>query len=91
MSAPSSTGGKIARFALNGYAGLALLYLFIPIIWIVVFSFNKPKGNYNVIWQQFTLENWKDPFGDEALTNAFVESLKIAAHLDRRSPRSSDR
>ena len=79
MTAPSSTGGRIARGALNVYAGLALVYLFVPIFWIVAFSFNKPKGNYNVEWQEFTLSNWADPFGDEALTNAFVESLKIAA------------
>ena len=79
MSAPTSTAGRIARFALNAYAGLALLYLFVPIIWIVVFSFNQPKGNYNVEWQEFTLDNWADPFADEALTNAFVESLRIAA------------
>jgi spermidine/putrescine transport system permease protein len=79
MSAPTSTAGRIARFALNAYAGLALLYLFVPIIWIVVFSFNQPKGNYNVEWQEFTLDNWADPFADEALTNAFIESLRIAA------------
>ena len=79
MSVPTSTGGRIARFALNAYAGLALLYLFIPIIWIFAFSFNEPKGNYNVEWQRFTLGNWADPFRDEALTSAFVESLKIAA------------
>lgn len=79
MSAPTSTAGRVARFALNAYAGLALLYLFVPIIWIVVFSFNQPKGNYNVEWQEFTLDNWADPFADEALTNAFVESLRIAA------------
>ena len=57
MSAPSSTGGRIARFCLNAFAGLALLYLFVPIIWIVAFSFNKPKGNYNVEWQEFTFDN----------------------------------
>ena len=79
MSAPSSTGGQIARFALNAYAGLALLYLFIPIVWIVVFSFNQPSGKYNVTWQQFTLDNWKDPFGDQSLTDAFIVSLKVAA------------
>ncbi len=79
MSAPSSNAGRVARFALNAYAGLGLLYLFVPIIWIVAFSFNEPRGNYNVEWQRFTLDNWADPFGDEALTNAFVESLKIAA------------
>ena len=79
MSTPSSTGGRVARFALNAYAGLALFYLFVPIFWIVMFSFNKPKGNYNVAWQEFTFDNWKNPFRDESLTNAFVESLKIAA------------
>jgi spermidine/putrescine transport system permease protein len=79
VSSPTSTGGRIVGIALNVYAGLALLYLFVPIIWIVVFSFNQPKGNYNVEWQEFTLDNWADPFADEALTNAFVESLRIAA------------
>ena len=79
MSAPTSTAGRIARFLLNAYAGLALLYLFVPIIWSVVFPFNEPRGNYNVEWQRFTLDNWADPFADEALTHAFVESLKIAA------------
>jgi spermidine/putrescine transport system permease protein len=75
----STTGSRTARWALNVFAGLVLLYLFVPIIWIFAFSFNQPRGNYNVEWQRFTLENWADPFGDEALTNAFVESLKIAA------------
>jgi len=79
VSAPSSTGGRIARFALNVYAGIALLFLFIPIIWIVVFSFNRPSGKYNVTWQEFTLDNWKDPFGDQSLTDAFIVSLKVAA------------
>jgi spermidine/putrescine transport system permease protein len=78
MSVPSSRGGRVARWALNAYAGLALLYLFVPIAWIVVFSFNQPKGNYNILWQRFTLENWGDPFSNEALTDAFVESIKIA-------------
>ena len=79
MSGPSSIRGSIARYALNAYAGIALFYLFVPIIWIVAFSFNEPRGNYNVEWQRFTLDNWADPFGDEALTQAFVESLQIAA------------
>jgi len=79
VSAPTTTGGRIARWALNGYAALALLYLFVPIVWIVLFSFNKPAGSFNVEWQEFTLDNWKDPFGDQALKNAFFESLRIAA------------
>jgi spermidine/putrescine transport system permease protein len=79
MSAPTSTRGVVARWALNVYAALGLIYLFIPIAWIVAFSFNEPRGNYNIVWQRFTLDNWRNPFVDRGLTDAFVESLKIAA------------
>lgn len=79
MSAPTSRRGHVARWALNIYAGLGLVYLFIPIAWIVAFSFNEPRGNYNIVWQRFTLANWRDPFSDQGLTEAFVRSLQIAA------------
>jgi spermidine/putrescine transport system permease protein len=78
VSGPSSRRGTAARWALNVYAALGLLYLFVPIAWIVAYSFNQPRGNYNIVWQEFTFENWTDPFSDEALTDAFVESIKIA-------------
>jgi spermidine/putrescine transport system permease protein len=58
-------------------AGFA--YLFTPIVVIVVFSFNKPRGKFNLLWQEFTLENWADPFAKEALTDAMVLSLEVAA------------
>lgn len=64
---------------LNVYAGLALLYLFIPIFVVVAFSFNDPKGRFNLVWQSFTLDNWKDPFAIPELVDAFLFSLKIAA------------
>jgi spermidine/putrescine transport system permease protein len=78
MSAPSSTPGKVGRWALNIYAVLGLVYLFTPILFIVLFSFNQPRGNFNIEWQQFTLDNWKKPFADTALTDALWVSLKIA-------------
>ena len=79
MSEPSSTRGMAGRWALNIYAALGLLYLFTPILFIVLFSFNQPRGNFNVVWQQFTLDNWKAPFADTALTDALWVSLQIAA------------
>jgi spermidine/putrescine transport system permease protein len=79
MSEPSSVRGSIARWGLNVYAGLALVYLFLPIFWIVWFSFNQPKGKFNFVWQNFTLDNWRDPLKDETLTDALIESLKVAA------------
>jgi spermidine/putrescine transport system permease protein len=75
------TRGRIARWALNGFAGLVLVYLFVPIAWIVWFSFNQPRGRYNLVWQSFTLDNWHwdNIFRNRELTDAFVESIKIAA------------
>ena len=79
MSGPTSARGTAARWGLNIYAAIVLVYLFVPIAWIVWFSFNQPKGRYNIVWQEFTLDNWSAPFKNEALTDAFVQSLKIAA------------
>ena len=79
MSEPSSTRGMAGRWALNIYAALGLLYLFTPILFIVLFSFNQPRGNFNIVWQQFTLDNWKTPFADAGLTDALWVSLRIAA------------
>ena len=42
-------------------AGLVLLYIFLPIFVIVLFSFNKPAGKFNYTWQGFTLDNWAQP------------------------------
>ena len=79
MSAAAGTRGKLGRWALNIYAALALVYLFTPILYIVLFSFNQPRGNFNIEWQQFTLDNWKRPFADAALAGALWVSLEIAA------------
>jgi spermidine/putrescine transport system permease protein len=70
---------KVGSQFLNVYAGLALVYLFLPIFVIVLFSFNAPKGRFNLVWQSFTLDNWKDPFAIPELVDAFLFSLKIAA------------
>ena len=58
---------------------LAYVYLFAPILWIVVFSFNRPRGKYNLQWREFTLDNWANPFKDVQLTDAFQRSLIVAA------------
>ncbi|MGV0735789.1 ABC transporter permease [Mycobacterium syngnathidarum] len=60
-------------------AGLVLLYLFLPIFVIVLFSFNDPAGKFNYTWQGFTLDNWAHPFKYPALTDALKLSLNVAA------------
>jgi spermidine/putrescine transport system permease protein len=72
-------GRKWGDLTLRIVAGLVLLYLFLPIFVIVLFSFNNPQGKFNYTWQGFTLDNWADPFKYPALTNAMKLSLNVAA------------
>lgn len=71
--------GRAGSRLLDVFAGLALLYLFAPIFVIVLFSFNRPAGKFNYVWQEFTLDNWRHPFAKEQLVDAFVVSLQVAA------------
>ena len=70
---------KLGDIALRVAAGFTLLFLFLPILVIIVFSFNKPAGKFNYTWQGFTLENWLHPFKYPALAKALRLSLEVAA------------
>ena len=79
VPAPKGNRGDMVRtWALGIWSVLALLYLFIPIFVIVVFSFNDPKGRFNFTWQGFTLEHWKHPFSNPDLAAAMENSFSIA-------------
>ena len=53
--------------------------MLLPILVIIVFSFNNPRGRFNFIWQEFSFDAWTDPFGVPGLGDAFLTSLEIAA------------
>jgi spermidine/putrescine transport system permease protein len=55
----------------------ALIYLFIPIGIVVLYSFNDPNGRFNLTWQGFTLDHWLHPFQVEGLREALTNSLLI--------------
>jgi spermidine/putrescine transport system permease protein len=60
------------------WSALAYGLLYAPIAVTVLFSFNAPRGRFNLIWQGFTLDNWLHPLRDPALTEAFLASLVLA-------------
>ena len=68
----------IRTHGLQIYAVLAFAYIFTPIAYITVFSFNLPAKS-NITWRGFTTENWQDPCGAPDVCNAVVNSLKIGA------------
>jgi spermidine/putrescine transport system permease protein len=71
--------GKLGDIALKVIAGVVMLYIFVPIFVIVLFSFNKPAGKFNYTWQGFTLDNWAHPFKYPALASALKLSVEVAA------------
>ncbi|MCE2735566.1 MAG: ABC transporter permease [Acidimicrobiaceae bacterium] len=79
MTSAQSSRQKLGRKLINASAVLGLLYLFAPIVVIVLFSFNEPKGKYNIVWQGFTLDNWANPFSKPEFTDALIVSLQVAA------------
>jgi spermidine/putrescine transport system permease protein len=74
-----TVGSRWTGPLLDLYAGLVLLYLFLPIFVIVAYSFNKPAGKFNFVWKAFSLDAWRDPFVFPALVDAMKLSLKVAA------------
>lgn len=60
------------------YTGIAILYLMLPVLVIILFSFNDPAGRSNFVWQGFTLDYWLNPFGVAGLSDAVILSLEIA-------------
>jgi spermidine/putrescine transport system permease protein len=66
------------RFLLFVYTGLAIIYLLLPVAIIILFSFNKPAGRRNFVWQEFSLDAWLHPFAVPGLASAVQLSLVIA-------------
>lgn len=70
------TSRWISRNLIRIYAGLAFIYLFIPVAYTFVFSFND-AGKSNLVWQGFTLDNWKNPCGAPQVCQAVSNSIQI--------------
>src|SRR3954471_16182106 len=78
-----SGGGRPTRDSLRTWflgiwSVLALLYLFIPVFIVILFSFNDNQGRFNFTWQGFTLRHWQHPFADSDLAKALTNSVEIA-------------
>ncbi len=66
----------VSRNLIRIYAGLAFIYLFVPVAYTFAFSFND-AGKSNLVWQGFTLDNWKNPCGAPQVCQAVSNSLQI--------------
>ncbi len=64
------------RWPLRVIVGLTLLFLYLPLITLMVFSFNDSRRN--IVWQGFTLKYYEKALNNASLMEAFVNSLPIA-------------
>ncbi len=66
----------VSRNLIRIYAGLAFIYLFVPVAYTFAFSFND-AGKSNLVWQGFTFDNWTNPCGAPQVCQAVSNSLQI--------------
>lgn len=68
----------LRRWGAAAFVGLVLLFLFLPIVLIVVFSFNSsPTLSFPI--HGFTFGWYREVFGDPLFVTAFKNSLELAA------------
>ena len=65
------------RHALTAYAFLAVAYLMLPIVVVILFSFNAPKGRFNYIWEGFTFDNWIHWDAILGIRSAVITSIEV--------------
>jgi spermidine/putrescine transport system permease protein len=74
----------LRRHTLTLYAVLAFAYMFLPVLLVVLFGFNKVSGRFNYSWEGFTLDAWRSVFGGTqfggvpGLFDALLVSLRLA-------------
>jgi spermidine/putrescine transport system permease protein len=66
----------LRRWPLRFIVGATLLFLYLPLITLMVFSFNTSRRN--VVWQGFTFDWYVKAFNNDSLLQAFINSLTIA-------------
>ncbi|MGN6522919.1 MAG: ABC transporter permease [Actinomycetes bacterium] len=59
------------------FAALAFLYLLLPNLVVIAFSFNNPTGRFNYEWNRFSLDAWLHPCAAPGMCKALGLSLRI--------------
>lgn len=66
----------LRRWPMQAWLIGVMLFLYVPLIGLMAFSFNDSKRN--VVWQGFTFKYYLKAFNNDSLITAFTNSLVIA-------------
>jgi spermidine/putrescine transport system permease protein len=70
-------GRWVADHVVMAVALVVLLYMFLPIFFVILMSFNNPASKLSYEFDGFTLANWTDPCGSAGMCGAVLTSLQI--------------
>jgi spermidine/putrescine transport system permease protein len=73
----STLGRALDRSLLPIYTLGVVAYLTLPVIVMILFSFNEPVGRSNLVFHAFSIDAWLEPFAVPGLEDAVVNSLII--------------
>jgi spermidine/putrescine transport system permease protein len=65
------------KYALYIYVAIAFVFLMIPIVYTIVFSFNDARRT-NIVWRGFTLDNWLTVCEAPTVCESFGNSIVVA-------------
>lgn len=77
MSVMHRTGRFVSEHVILMIAVLVLLYMFLPIFFVVLMSFNQPASKLTYSFDAFTWDNWLHPCDPAGMCSAVVTSLQI--------------
>lgn len=63
---------------LQGFFLLSTIFLYAPIVVLIIFSFNNSRRGGNVVWRGFTTKYYEKAAGNASLMEAFANSMTIA-------------
>jgi spermidine/putrescine transport system permease protein len=64
------------RYTIWIYSALAFLFLLVPIVYTIVFSFNDSRRS-NIVWRGFTLEKWVHLCDAQGVCQSFANSVLV--------------
>jgi spermidine/putrescine transport system permease protein len=70
-------GRWIGDHIVMAVALLVLLYMFLPIFFVVLMSFNDPASRLSYEFDGFTLNNWTDPCAPSGMCSSVATSIEI--------------
>jgi spermidine/putrescine transport system permease protein len=74
---PRSFGQRFERFLLPLYTIFIVLFLALPVLVMIAFSFNDPTGRSNLVFRTFSIDAWLTPLARPGLEDAVFNSIIV--------------